>query len=255
MHDIDFLPAHYRQQSLRRQSQPWRIAVVLALLGLLAGAEYTQRCRRARVEADLKAIEPQYQQTLKSQKLLTETQARLTPVRASAELVTFLRHPWPRTQLVAAIVEPLPEDITLREVNLHQLRNTKQTEELRLRDDTEKESSLPPAARDLELLRDECNHAKTVIVLQGRAGVSAAVHRYLGCLAQHPLFAKVKLESMENVEDGQGEALAFHATLLIRPGYGQPGGPTAPPESMDVAGAGRGSPKQPLAALATEDAS
>ena len=39
-------------------------------------------------------------------------------VRAGAELYTYLRHPWPRTQLFSALLRPLPEEITFLQVQI-----------------------------------------------------------------------------------------------------------------------------------------
>jgi hypothetical protein len=63
-----------------------------------------------------------------------------------------------------------------------------------------------------------------------------ALHTYLSRLAHSPLVAKAELVSLEH-EPGSGgppqeadkpapaEAARFHATLTVKPGYGQPGGP------------------------------
>ena len=255
MHDIDFLPAQYRQQNLRRQSQPWRIVVVLAFVALLVGAGYSQQHRHGRVEADLKAIQPQYQEAIQRQERLAEMQTRLFPVRASAELIAFLRHPWPRTQLLAAVVGPLPEEITLEQLDIRQVTETKTFERRDAEKDEKEQASLPPAARDLELLREECNDARTVVVLLGRTRASAAVHEYLSQLAGHALIAKVELESMENVDRGEVGTLEFQATLLVRRGYGQPGGPAAPANPEELAEATATGRDESAAPLTPEDAS
>lgn len=234
MNDIDFLPAEYRRQNLRRQSQPWRIVVIMAFVALLAGAGYSQRLRSGRVEAELQAIEPQYEQAIEYQERFSELQARLQPVRASAELIAYLRHPWPRTQLLAAVTGPLPEEITLDQLSIRRAAQAKAAVKRETEDEIDTES-LPPAARDLDSLRKQYDGSRTVIAIQGRARTSTPVHAYLSQLAQHPLIVKAELESMENVDRGEINTFEFQATLLVRPGYGQPGGPKGPTASNDFA--------------------
>jgi len=234
MQDIDFLPRQYRQQHLRRRSQPWQAVVVLAFGALMAGTGVAQHRQRARIEAELEVIEPRYQTALEQKDRLTEIQGRLADVRSEAELLAYLRHPWPRTQLLAAIVAPLPDEITLGQILIHRAASQRQSVERRTRAEVQDEqpdrASLPPAARDLDELRDELDGVRTVVTLSGTARQSAPLHRYLGKLTEHALIAKTRSEAIENVEGAEGPTLRFEAALLVRPGYGQPGGPT-PEES------------------------
>jgi hypothetical protein len=231
MHDVDFLPTQYRQQHLRRRSQPWQAVVALAFFALLVGAGFAQHRQRQRIESDLEAVEPQYQTALERQQRLSELQQRLTEVRAEAELLAYLRHPWPRTQLLAAVAGPLPEEITLQQVQIRRAAPRQPSGERPTRAEAEQEekklAGLAPAAQDLAELRKELDGARTVVTLAGITRQSAPLHRYLGELAEHPLIDKTELGAIENVEGAGEPTLRFEATLLVRPGYGQPGGPTA----------------------------
>jgi len=231
MHEVDFLPAQYRQQHLRRRSQPWQAVVAMAFFALLVGAGFAQHRQRQRIESDLEAIEPQYQTALEQKQRLAELEGRLAEVRAEAELLAYLRHPWPRTQLLAAIVAPLPDEITLQQIQIRRAAPQQPSGERRTRagaqNEEKKVAGLAPAARDLAELRQRLDGARTVVTLSGTTRQSAPLHRYLGELAEHPLIAKTELESIENVEGAAEPTLRFETTLLVRPGYGQPGGPTA----------------------------
>jgi len=239
MHDVDFLPTQYRQQHLRRRSQPWEAVVALAFFALLVGAGFAQHRQRQWIESDLEAVEPQYQTALKRQQRLSELHKRLTEVRAEAELLAYLRHPWPRTQLLAAVAGPLPDAITLQQVQIRRVAPQQPSGERRSRGEAENEekklAGLAPAARDLAELREELDGARTVVMLSGITRQSAPVYRYLGELAEHPLIATTELGAIENVEGADEPTLKFEATLLVLPGYGQPGGPTAPEIGPDDA--------------------
>lgn len=233
MQDIDFLPVRYRQRHVRRQSQPWRIAVVAAFAGLLAAAVLSQHSRKRQAEKELAAIIPQYDLAVGQNRKLAEVHARLNTARANAELFTYLRHPWPRTQLLAALLAPLPEEITFERLQIAcemppELTPGKRHSRTENEDEKEANDKLPPAARDLKRLRNQSDKARTVVSISGTTSDSAALHRYLGELGGTALISKADLDSIEGAENDRAGVLQFRATLVVRPGYGQPGGPTGP---------------------------
>ena len=233
MHQIDFLPAEYRHSHARRQSQPWRIFVVLIFAAIVAAAAFGQHRRRSRLEADLEAIAPQRQAAAERNRLLGQLQSELHQARADAELFTYLRHPWPRTRVIHALLAPLPDEITFEQLEIRRqppggrpyierLSRTEQEEQMA------QLANLPPAARDLKRLRDQFDAAQTVVTIDGQSSESAALHRYLEELGRVDLFSRVELASIENDQASPDEALRFRATLVVRPGYGQPNGTASP---------------------------
>lgn len=233
MQDIDFLPVEYRQEHARRQLQPWRIVVVAAFAALLAAAAFSQYNCKQRVKQELAAILPQYEQAVSQNAKLAELQSRLQTARTYAELYTYLRHPWPRTQLLATLLAPLPEEITLGQLQIIREKPQDQTPtERRSRSERkieqEEDETLPPAVRDLKRLRDECDEMETLVLISGTTSESGMLHRYLGELNDSELFSIAELESSESAGVGPDSTEQFRARLLVRPGYGQPGGPTGP---------------------------
>jgi hypothetical protein len=233
MQDIDFLPVRYRQKYVRRQSQPWRILVVAAFAVLLAAAVFNQRDHRRRAERELEAIMPQYARAVRQNRQLAETWTQLDTARNTAELFTYLRHPWPRTQLLAAALAPLPEGISIEGLRItEETPQGRAVPERRSRTESKTEEGgldkLPPAARDLTRLREQCDKIKTVLLISGTTRDSAALHRYLGELGGTSLFGRADLNSLESAGNEPAGTLQYRATLVVRPGYGQPGGPTGP---------------------------
>ena len=233
MQDIDFLPVQYRQKRVQRQSQPWRIVVAVAFAVLLGAAAFTQQGRKRQAEKRLEAILPQYELAVSQNRKLAELHARLNTARNAAELFTYLRHPWPRTQLLAALLAPLPEGITLEQLQItRQLPQDRAPPERYFRTENKAKDDeldkLPPATRDLIRLRDEFDKNPTLVLISGTTRESAAFHRYLGELGGASLFTKANLDSLESPENDPAGPLEFRATLVVRPGYGQPGGPTGP---------------------------
>ena len=187
-----------------------------------------QHLRSAQLQRELAAVLPENQAAATQNDLLGRLQSQLSLAQADAELSTYLRHRWPRTQIIAALTALLPEEITFDQLEIRRessgrssleqfSRNEREAEEVKL-------AAMPPAARDLENLRVQCDHNHTVVTLVGAATDGAALHRYLGDLDRLDMFDEVDF-SIETDRSGPNASLRFTATVTVRPGYGQPGGP------------------------------
>jgi Tfp pilus assembly protein PilN len=235
MHDINFLPVEYSERRSRRQTHPWRIVVVLAFVGLVAAAAIGQHGRRESLAADLAAVEASYELAMQHSRQLAAVHTKLQRLRSLAELYAYLEHPWPRTQLLSGVLGPLPEEVIFERVQVvrekppaqatgeRQPRSDNVTEEERL-------AKLPPPERDLKRIQGVCDSMRTVIHLAGTTTDSASLHRYLAELGKNTLFAKAELNSLESVPSKTNSVMRFQATVFVRPGYGQPGGPTSVPQ-------------------------
>ena len=197
-----------------RQSRLWLIVVAVVFIAMLGGSIYAQRTRKARAEAELAAIEPQYQQAVDQNLRLAETQARLNKARDVARLYTYLRHPWPRTQLLAAVVAPLPEGVTLDELQITREaaqdvaaseRHSKKESETKAKD-VEK---MPPAARDL------CSSAMRPIARRPWCSCSARPTTAMPCITTSAqlgtcdLFDKAELDWLDTAENSHDGTLQF----------------------------------------------
>jgi len=233
MLDIDFLPAQYSRRQSRQRSQPWHAMVGLGLAAMVALGAARQYRKQAHLESELKRMEPSYEGAVATSEQLGRLQSELKAACAEATLLTYLRHPWPRTQLLQALLAKLPDAIELTELDITlELAPAKREKGLRPSlDDSEAEktlAALPPAERDLAELREQNDPRHTVIRLSGTTTDSAALHRYLGRLAPSDLFCEANLESIEGGGHVGGTGEHFRATVIVRRGYGQPGGPTGP---------------------------
>lgn len=245
--DVDFLPREFRQQHARRRELTQQILVGLTVVSVLAAAAGGQAWWRQRVARELAEVAPQYTRALAQADELTKLQAELQVAQAEAQLITYLRHPWPCTQLLSALVGPLPDSVTFREIRVirepskgdpfdRTPRPDRQTLEQQL-------AQLPRAGRDLKTLREQFDRAPTLVSLSGMATDSAAVYRYLGELSKNRLLAKVDLVSLDNASNRRDDKLEFKLAVVVRPGYGMPEGPTAPPTETTLPKLPRAEPR------------
>ncbi len=227
---IDFLPPRYREQHAKRRNMVGRLLVLAAYVGLLAAGSVVQRARRAEAAAQLARAQHEVLAAQALSQELAAWQQRLLAERACAELITYLEHPWPRTQLLAAILPQLPESIHLSElrvfVSAESQRGGAFWQQASLGGKAEKDPPPEPAGVDLARLRTERDAAATYIHLSGIAQEQGTLHSFLHQLSRDELFAALELISIESLRSGaEFQGWEFQARIKLKPGYGQTGGP------------------------------
>ena len=85
---------------------------------------------------------------------------------------------------------------------------------------------------DLKRLRYENDSLQTVIYVAGVSTDATAIHEYVAALCQAPLLLKVELRALESdleMRRVSAHGSRFVVRIVVRPGYGQPDGPTTAP--------------------------
>ena len=116
MKNIDFLPEIYRQRDALRQARVWWGAVVLIFgtaIGLAAGAQFWLRHS---IRSQVAVLQPQFNEAQTQVRELSALNAQITKAGRAAGLFTFLDDPWPRTQILAELVRPLPKSVVLTRI-------------------------------------------------------------------------------------------------------------------------------------------
>jgi Tfp pilus assembly protein PilN len=237
--EVDFLPASYRQQSVHRKANVWRLLIGGGFAAALVVSFVYQQLMYRHIAGQLDDLQPAFEQAQALSLRLAAIQTDLKTATYQAELFTYLRHPWPRTQLLSAALRRLPDCVTLSEIHIAHSQSTTNDPVAnhlpnKSKDDAEAKK-LDPAERDLRHLREEAAARDTSLVLSGITSDTAALERYLVALGEEKLFVKVEMTSLEANAEQRSGTWRFSARLRIRPGYGQPGGP----ESTDTKSADR----------------
>jgi hypothetical protein len=231
MTNIDFLPASYHERSVRRRARYWRLVVVSAFSAILAIAAVGQFQIRRQLLTHMEAVDRQYADVMAESNRLLAVQAQVREARAEADLYTYLRHPWPRTQIMAQLMAALPESIAISKLAVRQ----EEANSLFVpaaaptagQPDAKAaaEAALPAAQRDLKRLREGFDASGNSVVMEGTCQELPTLHIYLGALAGSEFFSEAELRSIDRVPEGQPGTYRFQARLELRPGYGQPNGP------------------------------
>ena len=222
MKDIDFLPARYRENDARRKAGVWRFALVLVLGGAVAAASLGQFAYRAKVQSQLVEIQPLLAQAHASEAHAAQLKSELHKVSQTATLYALVQTPWPRTQLVAAIVEPLDDTIVIHEIRCS--RQLEQTPDRRNKGpefdlgDGETKTPIKSATEtDLTDIKQRLSESRDVVRIVGETGSQRDLHAYLERLeSAASLFEAVELIEVDSIDtDNDNPRLRFSANVIL----------------------------------------
>ncbi|MCE9547652.1 MAG: hypothetical protein K8T25_19455 [Planctomycetia bacterium] len=241
--EVDFLPAHFREDTEKRKGQNGRFVVVLLFALLMPVASFFQHRVRHGFERQIALIEPECALAANDAAKLKALEAKLQRVESTAQLVTYLRHPWPRSQMLSALLPAMPKSIVLGSVHIIQVTHGAthaaqpvNNNNLHQEGTAEIAPKLTQVERDLQMLRAQNDPMRVEMLLAGTAADPTQLHEYLSELARNPLFVRSELESLEQVPTAALSAadapkadtakpVRFRVRLVVRTGYGQPNGP------------------------------
>jgi len=141
-----------------------------------------------------------------------------------ASLYTFLENPWPRTQILAEIVRPLPNTIRLTQIHLaeeEQARTAIQAGPRNLKAEEEAAAKATAPEKDLAKLQDESERRQTTIELEGYTADELRLHDYVADLHRSPLVSTASVKSLEAATASQQGRTRFTLRVIVRPGYCQ----------------------------------
>lgn len=233
MKNIDFLPDIYRQQRIQRSARRWWCLVAGIFSVALLAAAASQWILRGSIQRELAQVEPKYAEALQREVQLQVVRQEVARAEEVASLYAYLGHPWPRTQLLAGVIRPLPASIALSEVTIGFQALPQGAPLTAASRGTGAAKPAPTeAAQDMNTLRQECDGRHTILSITGTALQLNDLHAYVDQLGKSPLIAAAHLKGVESSTSGSPGEARFHIHVVIRPGYGQPGGPEiAPPTS------------------------
>lgn len=232
MKNIDFLPDIYRQRAAALRARLWW-GMLVVMFGMTLGATAIgQQLLRRSVQLQLDALEPRHLASQEQVRKLSDLHAKDQQEGELAALITYLDHPWPRTQLLAEIVRPLPPTVRLTELSLVQNEQVAPVGEADAgapagTPEEEAAKKLPPAVHDLTELRKLHDRRETIIEITGQVQDVAPLHGYVAALGRSPLVARARLKSIESAAAEEGQRTTrFTGAVLIRPCHGLPGSAT-----------------------------
>jgi len=249
MKTIDFLPDVYRQREALRRARLWWGIVVVIFSGAIGASVMAQAWLRLGLQEQLDALAPEYAAAQAQVQELSALQAQILRASHEASLYTFLENPWPRTQLLAVIVRPLPNSIRLTKISLideELARNAIQVGPRNSKAEEEAAAKASHPEKDLARLQDELERRQTTIEIDGHTTDVPRLHEYVGAVSRSALVSGATIKSLESGPANQQGRTRFTLRMTVRPGYCQRSGETAgstsevSPEDRRLAGGGGG---------------
>lgn len=237
MLDIDFLPESYKQRTAVRHTHAWRGLVAVIFAAAVGSAAVLQQRMQASTEDELTAIAAQYEASQQHSKKLAQIQAAIQKLKSQAELYAYLKHPWPKSQILVTLADHMPNEISLDELRitreaLAQVAAPSASTPLGAPEPVKK---LDAGEADLQRLREECDKSQVVVGLSGEVQDTAKLHQYLAALTKSGLFATAEISSIETLPGEREAGSRFSVRLTLQPSHGQPGGPAPAQHTSSVA--------------------
>lgn len=232
MKNINFLPERYHERDLKRKAAIWQYALLLGFGSLLLAATIGQFAIKRSLRASLAELKASRIDTDVKRGRVELLKRKLGSSEEIAALYTYLRHPWPRTQLLAKITELLPESVVLEGIEILEQRPNGSSSAFS--ESSDGASGTTPAAADLAQLRGGLDAVQLVVRVRGTVEDTAVLNDYVRQLGLVTLFRRVSLDSLQAKSSSDEKARsAFELNVTVRPGHGQPGGPTEPLAKRD----------------------
>jgi hypothetical protein len=206
------------------------------------------------IRQQLGELQPQFVKPQSQVRELASLNAQIAKAGRSAGLFTFLEDPWPRTQILAELVRPLPASVQLTRIQIGEeevLRAAPQANgsprRRGPRQEEEEGPKLSPVDQDLAQLRADAERRQAFVDLEGQTQDVAELHAYVAQIGRSPLFTSAQINTLEETPgDEQPAQMNFTLRAIVRPGYaassGTPG-PAAQPQQVTTTGSGNGTPR------------
>jgi hypothetical protein len=223
---IDFLPDIYRQREALRRARLWWGMVVVIFAGALGSSAVAQAWLRHSLHEQLDSLAVEYAAAQAQVQELSTLQAQIARAGHEASLYTFLENPWPRTQILAQVVGPLPDCIQLTQIHLAEEEAAKTAIQAGPRNTKAEEEAATKASapeRDLARIQEEYDRRQTTVEIDGHTADVPRLHQYVGDVSRSPLIAGAAIKSLEAATANHAGKTRFTLRLLIRPGYCQRG--------------------------------
>jgi hypothetical protein len=243
MEDVDFLPSEYRRRTRQRREMRWRLSG-LGVTGIFITAVTTcQQFARLALQEQFAMAEAQASVVQTQTARLTELIDARQAAAAQAELITWLRHPWPRSRILANLVTPLPANVMLTSLHISRELPPANPAMPEPSQGAATNQQQNPYLKDLETLRAALGPGTVVAQLAGMTTDPGALYEYADLLANQDLVASAELLGVERVSDPTQASYRFSMRVIIKPALGQspqnsgePAAGTAAPRAGNIPG-------------------
>ncbi|PHS16987.1 MAG: hypothetical protein COA78_03335 [Blastopirellula sp.] len=198
MQSIDFLPEKYKQRRIRKRVGFLRIGIFSIIVLCVCGTALFQLVRLGSLKLEIASLEAEYSKVTEIQKNILELESKNQTQINQAQLLTFLRHPWPSSQIMSLVAETKTESLYFNEMRVFRQSETKKKALFPEDKDTNKDK-LPAAVQDLLELQKDLRGKEIVINISGICNDTTQLYDYLSKLNQSDLVHRAIVDSVEPI--------------------------------------------------------
>ncbi|PQO25988.1 hypothetical protein C5Y96_21290 [Blastopirellula marina] len=217
--EIEFLPKKYREKRKSHNFQVSRLLLIVVIVAGMSAVLLYQLASLHAVNLQVSALDSQHEKIMQLMQEVERSRAEVAVKRHHAKLQTFLDHPYPKSQIIAAIANPLPTEITITrlQVTVEQLAATS------AKPPSEKGKSVPqghPMVLDLKQLIGEAKAHRCTVEVEGTTDDTSCLYTFLASLHQAEIIESAKIESIDPHQKSDGSEFSnFTAHVKVKRGY------------------------------------
>lgn len=222
MNEIEFLPKKYLEKRARSNVKWSRLLLLMLVLVGIVGVGLYQVAALHHLHSQLAEVDDEHQRIVKLMTEVNNKREVLNRLQHSARLLTFLEHPYPRSQILAALVNPLSDQIALSQIHLtHQQTDPNVFRTLADLSDPKQAATVHPMKQDLNTLTAESRLRQCTVELAGTTDDPSTLYNFLTALHQSEIVETAKIESIDPHHRADGTEFSnFTAHIKIKRGYG-----------------------------------
>ena len=204
MDKVSFLPEDYQKRRLQRRTNTTSIALFTVVMGAIVMAFAATDRQRSEVRAELAEVDQQFQEAAKRLEQLDELQDRKKLIVRKANVTAALVEQVPRSLILAELVNHMPAEISLLDLNLKTTVVKKRRVRRSVLDKAKdkKKARKKKAAGESGQELPKIQPADVSLHLIGIADTDVHVAAYMHSLGNSPMFQELNLAySQEMIVD------------------------------------------------------
>lgn len=217
--EIEFLPKKYREKRKSHNFQVSRLLLIVLVVASMSAVVLYQLASLHAVNREVATLDQQHAKVMQLMQEVERRRAEVAVKRHHAKLLTFLDHPYPKSQVISAIANPLPTEITITRLQL----TVEQTAVAGQKPVSEKGKSAPqghPMELDLKQLIDDAKSRHCTVEVEGTTDDTSCLYTFLASLHQAEIIESAKIESIDPHQNSDGSEFSnFTAHVKVKRGY------------------------------------
>jgi len=217
--DIDFLPEGYQRQHGGQGSFTGSVVVTVLCISLLLIATVLQLGIRWKLASQLEEVTRQHKAAIEQTKTLARLREEKRNLDLQAELLTYLRKPWPRSVVLVQIAEAVPESTVLTSLEFRRVTTAAHRTTSRQASadaSTDPQETTNGFAADLATLRAYLDGGPTVVTVEGLTQDVEKLHaQFLRRLNEARAFERAELHSVDRQPQSDPPVSRFNIELAL----------------------------------------